>query len=64
MTESNQQQSISMVRAVVEKVLAKENSLSYASATDLAYFFHNIALVDEEQGPAGLMGFQPGPDSY
>ncbi len=47
MTEGNRQQSIGMVRAIVEKVLAKENSLSYATAIDLTYFYYNISLVDE-----------------
>ncbi len=47
MTEGNRQQSIGMVRAIVEKVLAKENSLSYATAIDLSYFYYNISLVDE-----------------
>lgn len=47
MTEENRQQSINMVKTIIDMVFAKENALSYATAIDLSYFYYNIALVDE-----------------
>ena len=47
MTEENRQQSVNMVKTIIDMVLAKENALSYATAIDLSYFFYNIASVDE-----------------
>lgn len=47
MTEVNRYQSITMVKSIIDLVLAKDNSLSYASAKDLSYFYYSIASVDE-----------------
>ncbi len=46
-TERNRQQSINMVKTIMEMVLAKENAFSYATALNLSYFCYNIASVDE-----------------
>lgn len=47
MTEENRQQSISMVMAIIKTVLAKENTLSCASAKDLGYFYYHTTSFDE-----------------
>ena len=47
MTEENRQQSVNMVKTIIDMVLAKENALSYATAIDLSFFYYNIASVDE-----------------
>ena len=47
MTEENRQQSINIVKTIINVVLAKENALSYATAKELSYFYYNIASVDE-----------------
>ena len=47
MTEENRQQTVIMVKTIIDMVLAKENALSYATAKELSYFYYNIASVDE-----------------
>jgi len=47
MTEENRQQTVIMVKTIINVVLAKENALSYATAKELSYFYYNIASVDE-----------------
>ena len=48
MNLNNQQQSIEIVKAFIQKVLEIKGSLFHASAHDLSRFFTIIAAVDEE----------------
>ena len=47
MKKNNSQQSVDMVNTIVSIVLGKRNSMSYATAENLSYFYHNIKSVDE-----------------
>lgn len=47
MTTENRQQSVNMVKTIIDMVLTEGNALSYATAIDLSYFYNNIASVDE-----------------
>ena len=48
MNDNNQNHSINIVKAIIQKVLEIKGSLSHASAHDLSLFLTNIAAVDKD----------------
>ena len=48
MNNENHQLSIEMVNELIKIVLDKEKSLSYATSSDLSYFYYNITAVDKD----------------